>query len=389
MTTGHDDMEPGRIYVDHAATTPLDHTVYKKMQPYLTEYFGNPSTLYRSGREVRRAIDEARDRVAELIGAASSREIVFTSGGSEADNMAILGVAAANKDKGRHIVISAIEHQAVIDAASYLGKFGFDVIRVAPSEDGVVRPESIDRAITDETTIVSVMHANNETGVIQPIAEIAKLVKRRGVLFHTDAVQTVGHISTRVDQLGCDLLALSAHKFYGPKGVGALYIKRDTPIEPLIRGGGQEQERRAGTENVAGIVGLAHALEIATEQMDEESEQLILLRERLISGLTHLIPDIEIMGAGNDRLPGHVNVTISGVEGESVLLNLDMQGIEASSGSACTSGSIEASHVLLAMGFSRERALGSVRMTLGRGQTKDDIDKIVRVLPDIVQRLRK
>jgi len=377
-----------RIYMDYAATTPLDPDAAVAMRPYLEEVFGNPSSLYRTGRDARRALDDARDRLAAILGADSPREIIFTSGGSEADNLALKGVAWALEKQGRHIVTSQIEHHAVLHAAAFLADRGFEVTYVEPSGDGVIEPGRVRDAMRDDTILVSVMHANNETGVIQPIEEIAKIAREQGALFHTDAVQTVGHIPVNVREIDCDLLSLSAHKFYGPRGVGALYVKRRTPIVPLIHGGGQEHELRAGTEYVAGAVGMATALELAVERMHDEAERLAALRDRLAGGLLELVPGITVNGHSVRRLAGHINVSIYGVEGESVLLNLDMKGIEASSGSACTSGSIEASHVLLAMGLDRRAALGSVRFTLGRHTTADEVEEVLVVLPQIIDRLR-
>lgn len=379
----------GRIYFDHAATTPLDPAVYEAMQPYLHEEFGNPSSIYRRGRGARRALDEARDQVATLLNADSPREIIFTGGGSEADNLALKGVAWAAPAEGRrrHIVTSAIEHHAVLYSAGFLQRQGFEVTYVNPNSQGLILPEDVARAVKDETLLVSVMHANNETGVIQPIEEIARVAKAKGALFHTDAVQTVGQISVNVDEIGCDLLSLAAHKFYGPKGVGALYVRRGVLLEPLVHGGGQEQERRAGTESVAAVVGLAHALRRAQDEMDGRKAKVGELRERLCKGLFARLSGIRSNGA-TPRLPGHANVTIDGVDGESLLLNLDMKGIEASSGSACTSGSLEASHVLLAMGLSREQALSSVRFSLGKENTGAEVDHVLDAVEEIVNRLR-
>ncbi len=376
-----------RVYVDHAATTPLDPEVFDAMAPYLQQEFGNPSSIYRRGRLARRALDEARDVVADLLGADSPREIIFTGGGSEADNLALKGVAWAAGGERRHIVTTAIEHHAVLHSAEFLQGHGFDVTFVAPDADGLVHPDAVARVVTDETLLVSVMHANNETGVIQPIKAIARVAKERGALFHTDAVQSVGHIPVTVNEIGCDLLSLAAHKFYGPKGVGALYVRRGVLVEPLVHGGGQEQERRAGTESVAAVVGLAHALRRAREELDGRAEHVIQLRKRLYDGLRARIPGLTLNGAA-ERLPGHLNVTIEGVDGESLLLNLDMKGIEASSGSACTSGSLEASHVLLAMGRSRVQALSSVRFSLGKGNTEADVERVLDAVDDVVQRLR-
>lgn len=382
-------VETDRIYLDHAATTPLDAEVLEAMLPFLTERYGNPSSIYRRGREARRALDEARDQVASAIGARSSREIIFTAGGSEADNLALKGVAWANRHRGRHIVTSAIEHHAVLDAARFLEGQGFDVTYVQPDASGTVSAEAVKGALRDDTILISVMHANNEVGTVQPIPEIAAVAKERGVLFHTDAVQTVGQLPVSVDQLGCDLLSLAAHKFHGPKGVGALYVRRQTPILPLIHGGGQEQERRAGTENVAGIVGMAKALHLSMEGREERGERIRALRDRLERGLLSAVDGSRVNGHPVRRLPGHLNISFEGVEGESLLLNLDMRGIEASSGSACTSGSIDASHVLLAMGLDREAALGSIRFSLGKGNTDDDVDRVLEILPPLVERLRQ
>lgn len=381
-------LETERIYLDHAATTPLDPEAFEAMLPFLKESYGNPSSVYRRGREARRALDEARDAVAALIGARSSREIVFTGGGSEADNFAIKGVAFANRDRGRHIVTTAIEHHAVLDAARFLESHGFDVTYVQPDAHGIVSPEAVGEAVRDDTILISVMHANNEVGTLQPIREIAAMARERGIVFHTDAVQTVGQIPVSVEELGCDLLSLAAHKFYGPKGVGALYVRRQTPIVPLIHGGGQEQERRAGTENVAGIVGMAKALERAVAGQKERGERIQALRDRMEQGLLAAIPGTRLNGHPQRRLPGHLNLSFKGIEGESLLLNLDMRGIEASSGSACTSGSIDASHVLLAMGLDRVTALGSIRFTLGKGNTDDEIDRVLEILPPLVEKLR-
>lgn len=382
-------MGDRRIYLDHAATTPLDPRVAEAIRPYLEGRAGNPSSVYRTGREARRALDEARDTVARLIGAESPREIIFTGGGSEADNLALKGVAWASRDRGRHIVTSAIEHHAVLYAARFLAAWGFEVTTVPPGPDGIVPAEAVKEAVRDDTILISVMFANNETGVLQPVHEIGAFARERGIPFHTDAVQAVGQVAVDVEAIPCDLLSLAAHKFYGPKGVGALYVRRRTPIVPLIHGGGQEQERRAGTENVAGIVGLAQALELAQAEMGERRERILRLREKLTGGLMARIDGLRLNGHPELRLPGHVNLSIDGVEGESLLLNLDMEGIEASSGSACTSGSLEASHVLLAMGLPRETALGSVRFTLGKENDDEDVDAVLETLPRIVERLRE
>lgn len=377
-----------QIYLDHAATTPMRPEVLEAMLPFLQEQYGNPSSIYQIGREAQKALDGARDKVAGLIGA-SPREIIFTSGGSEADNLAIKGVAFALRDQGNHIITSAIEHHAVFHTCEYLKKHGFDITVLPVDSDGLVDPVAVDRAITPKTILVSIMHANNEIGTIQPIAEIGRILRERSVLFHTDAVQTVGHIPVNVEALGVDLLSLSAHKFYGPKGIGALYVRRGTKLDPLIHGGGQERNRRAGTENVAGIVGLATALELAVAEMDTCAQRQKELRDQLISGILAKIPYTRLNGHQEKRLPGNVNLCFEFIEGESLLLNLDMRGIAASSGSACTSGSLEPSHVLLALGLPHEIAHGSLRLTLGKDTSQADIDAVLDVLPGIVDKLRQ
>lgn len=377
-----------QIYLDHAATTPMRPEVLEAMLPFLQEQYGNASSIYLIGREARKALDGARDKVAGLIGA-SPREIIFTSGGSEADNLAIKGVAFALRDRGNHIITSAIEHHAVLHTCEYLKKHGFDITVLPVDSDGLVDPVAVDRAITPKTILVSIMHANNEIGTIEPIAEIGRILRERSILFHTDAVQTVGHIPVNVEDLGVDLLSLSAHKFYGPKGVGALYVRRGTKLDPLIHGGGQERNRRAGTENVAGIVGLAKALELAVVEMDSSGQRQKELRDQLISEILEKIPHTRLNGHPEKRLPGNVSLCFEFIEGESLLLNLDMRGIAASSGSACTSGSLEPSHVLLALGLPHEIAHGSLRLTLGRDTSRADIDAVIDVLPGIVDKLRQ
>jgi len=377
-----------QIYLDHAATTPMRREVHEAMEPYLLEHYGNPSSIYEIGRQARKALDASRDAVAEILGA-EAREIVFTSGGSEADNLAIKGAALAQRGKGNHIITSAIEHHAVYDTCRYLEKYGYNVTFLPVSAEGMVDPGSVAAAIRPETILVSIMHANNEIGTIQPIAQIGNILREKSILFHTDAVQTVGHVPVDVGELGVDLLSLSGHKFYGPKGVGALYIKKGTKIEPLIHGGAQERQRRAGTENVAGIVGLATALRLAVDEMEETAARQRDLRDRLIEDVLTTVPHTRLNGHRTQRLPGNVSFCFEYIEGESLLLNLDMRGIAASSGSACTSGSLEPSHVLLALGLPHEIAHGSLRLTLGRDTTKEDIDTVIDVLPGIVQRLRE
>lgn len=374
------------IYLDHAATTPLREEVLAEMLPYLTQEFGNASSVYGWGRRARQALGDARDLVADVLQAAPE-EIVFTSGGSEGANLAVKGAAWAYQDKGKHIITSAVEHSAVLDAVLWLEKAGFTVTILPVDAEGVVAPETVREALRPDTILVSVMHANNEIGTIQPISEIGGIVRNHGALFHTDAVQTAGTLKLDVKRLNVDLLSLSAHKLYGPKGVGALYIRKGIRLNPLIHGGAQERRRRAGTENVAGIVGLAKALQLAQAEREEEGVRLSALRDRLFAGLAK-IPFTKINGSLEHRLPNNVNVCFRYVEGESLLLNLDLLGVAASSGSACTSGSLEPSHVLLAMGLSHEIAHGSLRLTLGRQTTEDDIDYVVQELPIIVERLR-
>jgi len=377
-----------RIYLDNAATTPVRREVMEAMIPYFTDKYGNPSSIHSFGREVRRDIDLARERVAAAIGA-SPEETVFTAGGSEADNMAIKGAALAALGKKKHVITSAIEHHAVLETADSLKRLGFEVTVVGVDEDGLIDPEDVRRAIRPDTFLVSIMHANNEIGTIQPIEAVAAIAHEAGALFHTDAVQSVTHIPVDVHSMGIDMLSLSGHKFYAPKGVGALYIRRGLRISPLVHGGAQERKRRAGTENVAGIVGLGVAIELASAEMDATAAHERELRDMLISGLEQRIPYVKLNGHRAQRLPNNVNMSFFYVEGESLLLNLDMVGIAASSGSACTSGSLEPSHVLMALGMSHEVAHGSVRMTLGRYTTRADIDRVLDVMPGIVAKLRE
>ncbi len=377
-----------RIYLDHAATTPVAPEVAKAMAPYFSKDFGNPSTLYSYGREAKVALEEARAKVARLIGTKEPEEIVFTSGGTEADNFALCGIAWANQEKGKHIITTSIEHHAVINVCKFLEKRRFEVTYLPVDEYGLVNPIEVKKAITDRTILVSVMHGNNEIGTIEPLEEIGEIVKEKGVYFHTDAVQTAGHLPIDVDKLKVDLLAMSAHKLYGPKGVGALYIRRGTKIVPFLYGGEQENKRRASTENVAGIVGFGEACSLAQKDMANEEERLTYLRDKLIEGILNRIKDSRLNGHPKKRLPGNVNVSVEGVEGESMLLNLDLAGICASSGSACTSSILEPSHVLTAIGISPEVAHSSLRFTLGMENNEQDIDYVLKVLPEIVERLR-
>jgi len=376
-----------RIYLDHAATTPTHPEVVEAMLPYFTDAFGNPSSIYSYGQEAKGAIEEARAKVADLIGARSD-ETVFTSGGTEADNFAIKGVAYANEGKGNHIITSAIEHHAVIETCKFLEKRGFLVTYLPVDEYGLVDPDDVKKAITDKTILISVMHANNEVGTIQPIAEIGKIAKEAGIYFHTDAVQTAGHIPVSVNELGVDLLAMSAHKLYGPKGVGALYIRKGTRLVAFMHGGEQERRRRASTENVPGIVGFGRAAELAKQEMTEEAERLTHLRDKLIKGILEQIEHTRLNGHPLKRLPNNVNISVDFVEGESMLLNLDLEGICASTGSACSSASLEPSHVLLALGLSPEQAHGSLRFSLGKENTEEDMGRVLKVLPGIVAKLR-
>jgi len=376
-----------RIYLDYAATTPTHPEVVKAMLPYLTNVFGNPSTIYSYGQEARGAVEEARTKVAELIGA-RGEEITFTSGGTEADNFALKGIAYASEHKGDHIITTSIEHHAVVESCKFLERRGFKVTYLPVDGYGLVAPQDIKKAITNKTILISVIHANNEVGTIEPIGEIGKIAKEAGICFHTDAVQTVGHIPVNVDALGVDLLSISAHKVYGPKGVGALYIKKGTRLIPLMHGGEQEKRHRAGTENVPAIVGLGKAVELAGQEMDKETEWLTCLRDKLIKGLLERIDHIRLNGHPLKRLPNNVNVSVDFVEGESMLLNLDLEGICASTGSACSSSSLEPSHILLALGLSPEQAHGSLRFTLGRENTEEDIECVLEVLPRVVAKLR-
>jgi len=376
-----------RIYLDYAATTPTHPEVAKAMSAYFTDAFGNPSTLYSYGQEAKGVIEEVRVKVASLIGA-RDEEIVFTSGGTEADNFALKGVAYANEKRGNHIITSPIEHHAVIETCKFLERKGFKVTYLPVDGYGLVDPDDVRRAITDKTILISVMHASNEIGTIEPITEIGKIAKEAEIYFHTDAVQTAGHIPVDVNELGVDLLSLSAHKIYGPKGMGALYIRKGAKLLALMHGGEQERRRRAGTENIPGIVGLGKAVELAQQEMGKEVVRLTYLRDQLIKGLLERIDHIHLNGHPQTRLPNNVNVSVDFVEGESMVLNLDLEGICASTGSACSSSSLEPSHVLLAAGLSPEQAHGSLRLTLGKWTTEGEISRVLEVLPRIVAKLR-
>lgn len=375
--------------MDHAATTYVKPEVLEEMIPYFTEKFGNPSSIYSHARTTKMAIDDCRERVAKAINA-DWREIFFTGGGSEANNWAIKGVVNANKNKGNHIITTTIEHHAVLDTCKYLEKHGCEVTYLEVDEKGFINIEELKNAIKDNTILVSIMFANNEIGTVQKIKEIGAICREKKVLFHTDAVQAVGHIPVDVEELNVDLLSIAAHKFYGPKGVGALYIKKGVRIHNLVHGGAQERNRRAGTENIPGIVGMAKALEIAIDAMEEENAKQIKLRDRLIEGLLEKVPYSRLNGpTGEYRLPGNANITFEFIEGESILLMLEAKGISASSGSACTSGSLDPSHVLLAIGLPHEIAHGSLRLSLGEHSTEEDVEYVLEVVPPIVKRLRE
>ena len=375
------------VYLDHAATTYVRPDVFEAMKPYFCEKFGNASSIYSIGRETKKAVENAREQVAKALGA-QPREIFFTASGSEADNWAIKGVAYANKSKGNHIITSSIEHPAVLSTCQQLEKEGFEVTYLPVDSDGLVSAEDLRAAIKDTTILVSIMTANNEIGTIQPIAELGAVAKEKGVLFHTDAVQAIGNVKIDVNEMNIDLLSLSAHKFYGPKGVGALFIRKGVKINNLIHGGHQERGKRASTENVPGIVGLAKAIEIATENLEEYNKKLISLREKTIEGIMAKVPYVKLNGHRHQRLPGNVNFSFQFIEGESLLLMLDMKGICGSSGSACSSGSLDPSHVLMSIGLTHEIAHGSLRLTFGEENSEEDVDYILSVIPEIVAKLR-
>ena len=379
-------MPERTIYLDHAATTALDPRVLEAMLPYFTTEYGNASSIYTLGRHAMQAIDRAREQVAELLHCRPT-EISFTGCGSESDNLAIKGMAHASQKKGNHLLTSAIEHHAVLHTCQYLERFGFKTTYLPVDGYGCVDPEDVARAITDQTILVSVMYANNEVGTIEPVAEIGRICRARKIPFHIDAVQAGGALPIDVTELDADLLSLSAHKFYGPKGVGILYIRQGMRLLPQLQGGSQERGRRAGTENVAGIVGAATALQLVYEELPQVMPRMLALRNRLIDGLLS-IPGSQLTGHPTNRLPNNASFCFEGVEGESILLNLDLLGVAASTGSACTSGSVDPSHVLLAMGLPPEMAHGSLRLTLGKGNTDADVDTILNTVPGIVAKLR-
>ncbi len=377
-----------KIYFDHSATTPVIPEVADEVRKIMTDCYGNASTLYQTGQIAHQYLESARKKVANIF-AADPKEIFFTSGGSESDNLAIKGVAEAYKNKGSHIIVFAIEHPAVLETCKYLEKQGYQVTYVLPETNGIVDPEKIKAAITNQTILISVMMANNVIGTIQPIKEIATIARERGVIFHTDAVQAAGTLPINVQELGVDLLSISAHKFHGPKGVGALYVRKGTKIAPQIHGGGHERGKRSGTENVPGIVGLAKALEITNSEINEKANRLAKLRNKLVDGILAEVPEVKFLGDREKRLPGNACFSFKYIEGESLVLHLDMAGIAAASGSACASHSLEPSHVLLGIGLPAVEAHGSLRITLGRENTETEVVRFLEVVPGIVKRLRK
>lgn len=377
-----------KVYLDNAATTKVRDEVVEAMLPYFTEYFGNPSSLHLFAREAGKGLDTARAQVANALNA-KPEEIIFTGGGSESDNMVLRGIPEAYKKKGKHVITSAVEHHAVLHTLEAMEKEGrVEVTYLPVDEYGMVTAEQVEKAIRPDTVLVSIMFANNEVGTIMPIEQIGETCKKHGVLFHTDAVQAVGHVPVDVEKMHIDLLSLSGHKFHGPKGVGALYVRKGVRIPALILGGAQERRKRAGTENVPGIVGMGKAIELATAELEDNAAKMKVLRDRLIFGIPARIPDVKLNGHPTERLPNNVNFSIRFIEGESILLMLDLNGIAASSGSACTSGSLDPSHVLLAMGLPHEVAHGSLRLTLSEFTTPEEIDYVLDTLPPIVEKLR-
>lgn len=376
------------VYLDNSATTKTDEEVIRVMLPYLQENYGNPSSIYKIGRDNRKAVEEAREKVAKALNS-DPYEIYFTAGGSESDNTAIRGIAYSYKEKGNHIITSKIEHPAVLETCKQLEKEGFEVTYIGVDEKGIIKLEELKEAIKPTTTLISIMYANNEIGTIQPIKEIVEIAKENNIIFHTDSVQAVGSIKIDVKELNIDALSLSAHKFYGPKGIGVLYVKKGIKFDKFIKGGHQERNKRAGTENVAGIVGLGKAIELAYENLEEYNKKIKELRDYYVEQVKEKIPYIKINGDMEKRLPGNSNISFQFIEGEGLLLNLDLKGIYASSGSACTSGSLDPSHVLLAIGLPHEIAHGSLRITIGKYNTKQEIDYVVENLVEIVGRLRE
>lgn len=376
-----------KVYLDHSATTPLRPEVLKAILPYLESRFGNASSIHGFGREAKVALEEAREKVAEVIHAASS-EVFFTSGGTESDNLAIKGTAFANRKKGKHIITSEIEHHAVLESCKFLEKEGFEVTYLPVDSQGLVDPDDLKKAIRDDTTLVSIMHVNNEVGSIQPVEELCTIAKDKGAYFHSDAVQSVGKMRVNVQTSNVDMLSMSGHKIYGPKGVGVLYVRKGVRITPWTHGGHHERSRRAGTENVPGIVGFARALELMNQELEDRREQMKNLTETFYRKLVESIPDVVLYGDSDKRIPNILSLSFKGVEGESVILSLDLKGVAVASGSACTSGTLEPSHVLSAMGVPPEVAQGAVRFSFGRDNTMDDVEYVLSLLPEIVQRLR-
>ena len=376
-----------KIYLDHNATTPVHAEVFEAMKPYFTETFGNPSSVHEFGRKGRVAVETARQQIASLINCAPE-EIVFTSGGTESDNTAIKGAAWANIDKGKHLITSAVEHHAVLESCNHMTEHGFEVTVLRPDSHGFISPDDLRKAIRPDTVLVTIIHANNETGTIQDIPALAEAAHESGVLFHTDAVQSTGKIPTKIDELGIDMLSVSGHKLYGPKGIGLLYIKRGTELHKFSHGGSHENRRRAGTENVPGIIGLAKAFEIAWRDMESETARLKRTTDRFIAGVQDRIDDIHIIGDLTRKVPNTVNIAFEAVEGESIVLSLDMKGIAVSSGSACSSGAVEPSHVVLAHGVRPDLAQGSIRFSFGRYSDEADIDYVLDVLEKEIARLR-
>ncbi len=380
---------PRTVYLDHSATTPVDPRVVDAMLPYFTEKFGNASSLHRWGQAALAALDESHRAMAEILNA-NPKEIVFTGCGSESDNLALRGVAFALRAKGNHLITTPIEHHAILNTAAQLEKeFGFEVTRVPVDRRGIVNPDDIARAITPRTVLISVMYANNEVGTVEPLAEISKIAKKRGVVFHTDAVQAGGYLPLDVEKLGVDLMSLGAHKFHGPKGVGALYVRSGTPLLPMQTGGSHERSRRAGTENIPYIVGMATALRIAQSERAVTNARLAALREKLIEGILERVAGAELTGDPKNRLPGHASFVIPGVIGDEMVLGLDLAGVAASTGSACTAGSQEPSHVLAAMGYAADAARGALRLTLGRDNTDEEVAYAVDAVADVVRKLRR
>lgn len=380
--------EMKRRYFDYSATTPTDPKVLEGMLPYFTEGFGNPSSIYSYGRENKKVVEKAREQLAKLIGA-DSKEVFFTGSGSESDNWAIKGIAMALKEKGNHIITTKIEHHAVLHVCEYLEKHGFEITYLPVDQYGLIDLEELEKSITEKTILISIVFANNEIGTIQPVKEIGEMAKKHGVYFHTDGVQALGNIEIDVQDMNIDLMSMSSHKIYGPKGIGALYIRKGVKIDPIIHGGAQERKRRAGTENVPGIVGFGLAAELALENLQNHIERTILLRDKLIKGIMDNIDYVKLNGHPTKRLPGNVNMSFEFIEGEALLLSLDMVGICGSSGSACTSGSLDPSHVLLAIGLPHEIAHGSLRLTIGRYTEEEDIEYVLKELPIIIDRLRR